>query len=79
MIVFTDFKIGQKVKTTSYHNQWYGEWKDVPLWVAGIQYDHNKKCLNITVSECWPPKSLGDFTDGFYTDRIGIEDDLEPV
>jgi hypothetical protein len=57
----------------------YGEWRDQPLWVAGLQAC-DRGGINVSVSEDWPrnSRSLG-LTDGFYINRPDRPNDLVPA
>ena len=57
------FQIGQKVMASPSLIARYGEWAKVELWVCGIRYSNGG--FNISVSERWPPASLGCITDGW--------------
>lgn len=47
----------------------YGEWVGVPLFVAGMTASLNGE-VNVCLSENWPPKHSGDYTDDFRLDDI---------
>lgn len=57
------FQIGQKVMASPSLLFRYREWENVELWVCGIRYGNGG--FNISVTEQWPPASLGCITDGW--------------
>lgn len=63
------FRIGDPVQVVPDYR--YGEWVGQPLWVSGANLNSLNQ-INYWVSDHWPPRHLGDSTDGF------TEDDLMP-
>ncbi|MGN7931181.1 hypothetical protein [Sphingopyxis sp. 22461] len=73
-------RIGDEVRASEGFLSRYGEWRDVPLFVAGICKDRGVPGLNVSVSEKWPVDLNSDgYTDGFYIGRDHCPDDLVPV
>ncbi|QTH19740.1 hypothetical protein HRJ34_15330 [Rhizorhabdus wittichii] len=72
-------RIGDEVRASEHFLMKYGEWRDQPLWVAGLQAC-DRGGINVSVSEDWPrnSRSLG-LTDGFYINRHGRPNDLVPA
>ncbi|MFC0305144.1 hypothetical protein ACFSTI_20925 [Rhizorhabdus histidinilytica] len=72
-------RIGDEVRASEHFLKEYGEWRDQPLWVAGLQ-GCERGGINVSVSEDWPRnnRSLG-LTDGFYVNRPDRPNDLVPA
>ena len=73
-------RIGEEVRVSESYLELYGEWRDLPLWVTGVQSERHGVGINVTVTEQWPLESrtYGD-TDGFYIGRDHSPDQLAPV
>lgn len=73
-------RIGDEVRASESFLSLYSEWRDVPLFVAGICKDRGTPGLNVSVSEKWPVDSRSDgYTDGFYIGRDHCPDDIVPA
>ncbi|NOW46216.1 hypothetical protein FHW96_002374 [Novosphingobium sp. SG751A] len=76
--------IGQQVKPSYSLLESYPEYRGETYFVAEIRIERRGGYpvdgLNIAITEEWPvtSKTTG-FTDGFYINRAGKPDDLEPV
>lgn len=61
-IVEQRFRIGDLVQVVPDYR--YGEWVGQPLWISGANLNTLNE-INYWVADHWPPRHLGDTTDGF--------------
>lgn len=76
--MITRFKIGDQIQINNLSQKdWTGDWfyangkPHGPFYISGVQFTEHSNVM-YTISENWPPRDQGDFTDGFQ------EEDLIP-